>query len=145
MGLGALAAAEDDSVVEAFKSCGRDLGIAHQIRSDVDEIRRTSKDEASSGNVLIKKKLLPIVHALETGDIHTKRELGTIYFKRVLEPEDVERVVNILNEVSALEYAETKVEELCRTALDFLEGVDLSTWGLTEIQKLCRRISAGDG
>jgi geranylgeranyl diphosphate synthase type I len=144
MGLGALAAAEDDSVVEAFKSCGRDLGIAHQIRSDVDEIRRTSKDEASSGNVLIKKKLLPIVYALETGDIHTKRELGNIYFKRVLEPEDVERVINILNEGSALEYAEMKVEELCRTALDSLKGVDLSAWGREEMRKLCRHISTGE-
>ena len=57
----------------------------------------------------------------------------------------MERVINILNEGSALEYAEMKVEELCRTALDSLEGVDLSTWGRAEIQKLCRRISAGDG
>ena len=55
-------------------------------RDDLRELQQSAQADSPAVNLLNKKKLLPIVYALETGDLRTKRELGTIYFKRVLEP-----------------------------------------------------------
>ena len=140
MGLGALAARCDDTVVEAFKSCGKNLGIAWQIKRDIHDLTSNAPTEAPSGNVLNKKKLLPVVYVFETGDLHTKRELGTIYFKRILEPEDGRQVVKILNERSALEYAQDRVSEYGQRALECLEDVHLSAQLREELQALSEDI-----
>ena len=145
MGLGTLAATEDDGVVEAFAECGKNLGIACQISDDIHDVRTCSVGEAPAGNVLNKKKLLPVVYALETGDIRTKRELGTIYFKRILEAEDAPRIASILDELSALEYAQEKVRGYCQRAMESLEGLDLSSSGRGDLESLCQRIIAQDG
>ncbi len=144
MGLGALAATEDDDSVRAFQECGKALGVAYQIRADVQDLWATSGEGMPSDNVLNKKKLLPIVYTLEVGDIRTKRELGTIYFKRVLEPDDVRQVINILNEKSALEHAEKMIRSHCRQAMESLKNVGISPWGLEELEKLCEHITAWD-
>ena len=144
MGLGALAATEDAGVVNAFKEFGKNLGVAYQIKDDIRDIWGTSEGEISSGSVLIKKKLFPIVHTLENANPSTKRELGTIYFKRVLEPHDVKQVTEILNAQSALAHAEKSVGDHCRKALDCLPEVGLSQWGHDELEKLCRDLAVGD-
>ena len=144
MGLGALTANGDDAVVEAFKECGRNLGIAHQIKYDIDEIKRSALGEAPSSNLLNKKKLLPVVYAMETGEIRTKRELGAVYFKRVLEPSDVQQVIGILKERSALEYAHEKLSDHYRRAIESLKGVDLDSRGREELENLCQHITALD-
>ena len=145
MGLGALSATEDDGVVEAFKECGKNLGIAYQIKSDIRDLWGSAGEEASSGNVLIKKKLLPIIYTLETADFRTKRELGTIYFKRILELQDVQQIINILNERSALEYAGERLRGYGQIAMECLEGIDIPSWSWEELQKLCQHIIALDG
>ena len=145
MALGALASTEDEAALTAFKECGRNLGIAHQIRADIADLEGTVGEDGWSANVLNKKKLLPIVYALQTGDLHTKRELGTIYFKRVLEPQDVQRLVGILEEGSALEYARDRVREYCEKATDSLDGLALSPPGKEELQRTCRRLMGEEG
>ena len=144
MGLGALVATEDAGVVNAFKEFGKNLGVAYQIKDDIRDIWGTSGGEVSSGNVLIKKKLFPIVYTLENADPSTKRGLGTIYFKRVLEPHDVKQVTEILNTQSALAHAEEKVADYCQKALDCLTGVGLSQWGHGELEKMCRDLTVRD-
>ena len=145
MGLGTLAATEDDGVVQAFKECGENLGIAWQIKDDIRDLWGIPGEEMASSNVLNKKKLLPVVYALETGDLATKRELGTVYFKRVLEPQDVQRVLSILDERSAREYAREKVVSYCQRAMESLEGVAISPWGRGEMERLCQEVIAGAG
>ena len=136
MGLGALAATEEPGVVEAFKECGKNLGVAYQILDDISDLWGANGGEAPSNNVLNKKKLLPVVYALQTGDLTTKRSLGSIYFKRILEPPDVQELVSILDNCSAQEYAEETVENYCRLAMESLEGVPVSPWGRAELAKV---------
>ena len=144
MGLGALAATEDEGVVEACKKWGENFGIASQARSDLRQLEQSAQVDSPSVNLLNKKKLLPILRALETGDLHTKRTLGTIYFKRVLEPEDVVQITNILEETSAIEFAEGMVSDYCQRAMQSLQGVELSEWGQEQLETLCEFIGAGN-
>ena len=141
--LGALVASDDRDLVGAFQEWGRNFGMAYQISKDVEELWGNARREDPSPQVLNKEKLLPIVYAFESGEPRTKRELGTIYFKRVLEPQDVEGVLNILDGVSAREYAKEQVETYCQRATDCLANVELSAWGREEFNKLCRSTAVG--
>ena len=78
----------------------------------------------TSSNLIEKKKSLPLIYAFENSSISIKRELGNIYMKRVLEPEDSLRVIEILNDSGAKDYSEARAKTLiseCLTSLQILE------------------------
>ncbi len=104
--IGALAVGADDDTVECLRKWGENLGMARQIRDDVADLWGSAGDGFTASNVLNKKKSLPIIHALQHADTSDKRELGGIYMKRVLEPEDSARIVAILDGTGSREYAE---------------------------------------
>ena len=90
MKLGGLVVSDDEGVQDALGTCGAKFGVAMQIRSDLRELWGDQHgDSPASPEVMNKTKLLPVVYALEKATISEKRRLGDIYFKRVLEPEDV--------------------------------------------------------
>ena len=110
MKLGALAASADAPVVDSLGECGAKLGMATQIRDDLRELWGSPDSmPPASEEVLNKKKILPVVYALEQASISEKRRLGEIYFKRVLEPGDVVALRPVLEELGSREYCEELV------------------------------------
>ena len=123
MRLGGSIAGADAAVVNALGVAGAKLGVAAQVRGDVSELWG---DDASP-EVLNKKKMLPVVHALENATISEKRRLGDVYFKRVLEPQDVIVVRQVLEELGSKRFCEDLVVEYREQALTSasLTGLDL--------------------
>ena len=72
-----------------------------QLKRDVDGLWGDLGNGITPDNLLNKKKTLPLIHALETGSTAVKREITGIYMKRVLEPSDISRVLELLDEVDA--------------------------------------------
>ena len=136
MQLGALVATQDQTLVDAFYVCGRKLGAAFQVRDDILDLWGAADASQSppASDVLNKKKSLPVVYALEKASIKEKRELGTLFFKRVLEPQDVQAVVQVLEGLGAREYAQEKAEELAQEGMDILEGQGLSGSALEDLR-----------
>ena len=66
--------------------------MARQVQEDVSDLWGRSGDGFTPANILNKKKSLPLIHALQNSDTAAKRELGSIYMKRVLEPGDTPRI-----------------------------------------------------
>jgi geranylgeranyl diphosphate synthase type I len=124
--LGALTSGADDRQCALFGELGTKLGMAWQITQDIADLWGRQGDGATVSNVLNKKKSLPIIHALETADISTKRELGNIYMKRVLEPQDTARIIAILEQANAGQYAAEQARALVDQALETLESAGLS-------------------
>lgn len=58
-----------------------------------------------------KKKLLPVVYAIEKASVSEKRRLGEVYFKRVLEPHDVISVRKLLEELGVKDDCEKMVNQ----------------------------------
>lgn len=123
--LGARVAGASDVVAEAFRAFGESLGLAAQVRDDVAELW-PANPEFMPTRVMNKSKLLPVVHALEHADVSHKRALGEVYFKRVMEPDDVASVRAVLDELGARPYAETKIAEATADALACLDGAGLA-------------------
>lgn len=121
--LGALAGGADGDTAGILRQWGEKLGIGRQLRQDIAELWGPAGDGFSASNALNKKKSLPLIRALQAAAPGAKRELGAIYMKRVLEPEDARRIVAILDETGAGEYAAGKAEELAAAASELVDGV----------------------
>ena len=120
---GALAAGAGDQVCSSFGQMGRSMGMAWQIARDIDDLWGEHGDGMTPSNVLNKKKSLPLVHTLENASVSVKRELGSIYMKRVLEPSDIAKMIEILDGADARQASQAKAQELVDQALTVLEGV----------------------
>ena len=114
---GGLAAGADDTVCSALRDMGAKLGSAWQISRDTGDLWGERGDAMTASNVIAKRKSLPVIHALEHGSLAAKRELGTIYMKRVLEPEDASRLVAILDETGARAAAGERASRLAEEGL----------------------------
>ncbi len=126
---GAYVAGASQAVVEALRAFGESLGLAAQVREDIAELWPPA-GTAPSGRVLNKSKLLPVVYALERAEVRGKRALGEVYFKRVMEPDDVDAVRTVLDELGARDYAEAKAAKLADDALRLVESAGLSAAAL---------------
>jgi len=79
---------------------GIDIGIAQQIKMDIDQLW-PKNDSNKSIEFLNKKKLFPVVAALDVASASEKRILGEVYFKRVLESKDILTVQNVVEKLGA--------------------------------------------
>ena len=134
MKLGALIGAEGEAALSALGECGANIGVGMQIRSDLGALWGDSLgDGPASIEVLNKKKLLPIVYALEKASITEKRRMGDIFFKRVLDAEDVPVVREIVEGLGAREHCEGLVGQYHRDAVEALAAPGLSAEGVEAI------------
>ena len=75
-----------------------------------------------------KKKLLPIVYALEKANKNEKRRLGELFFKRVLEPGDALRLGEVVESMGVRRHCEELVRDYRDQAVSALDrpGIDRS-------------------
>ena len=108
--LGALAASAPDDTAESLATFGERLGVAWQLREDVRLFWDSSPQDANPfPEVANKMKLLPIVYAFRQANPNEKRRLGEFYFKRVLEPDDVRRLRDLVGEMAVRESCESLI------------------------------------
>ena len=121
--VGSLASNAGSDTAEALRTWGEKLGMAMQLRSDITDLWGSRGDGFTPSNVLNKKKSLPLIHALQHSSTAVKRELGGIYMKRVLEPDDSARIVALLDEAGSRSYAEERATKLAQDATDAASSV----------------------
>ena len=133
---GALAAGADENQCSSLHALGVKLGTAWQIARDIDDFWGERGDAVTASNIIARKKSLPVVHALEHGSVAAKRELGSIYMKRVLETEDAARLVAILDETGSRDAAELKARELTNEGLSAAMSAGISAEGMGSLREL---------
>ncbi len=139
MKLGGLLAGADAPALEALAACGNDLGVSLQMRDDVRELWATGTETPSS-ELMNKKKLLPVVLALESASVSDKRRLGDIYFKRVLDPNDIVSLRETLEELGIRDECNRLLEDSRERALAALDR--LSEDGRTRVAELAETLLA---
>ena len=141
---GALAAGAGDEVCSSFGQMGRNMGMAWQIARDIDDLWGDHDDGMTPSNVLSKKKSLPLVHTLENSSVGVKRQLGSIYMKRVLESEDIAKMIEILDSTDARQVSQAKAQELVDQALTGLKAATgVSNEEMDALASLGRWAAAG--
>lgn len=137
MKLGGLLSGSDEEPIGQLGICGERLGTAMQMHDDIRELWGDGGEGGDpSTEVMNKKKLLPVVVALENASISDKRRLGDIYFKRVLEPKDIGGLRGVLEELGVKSECQRLVEQHRVEALSALEAAGLSESGRGGIEEL---------
>lgn len=121
--VGALIAGANETVVEACRRFGRELGVGFQIRDDVlgiwGEAERTGKPVG--GDLMRRKRSLPVIHALSTAG--PESDLGRRLTHGVSTREEAAAAAAEMESLGGRGYCEQMAEESLRRALAELSAV----------------------
>ena len=139
--LGAVMSSAEEPVVQAMAQFGAKLGTAFQIRDDILDLwGQQDTGKPLAGDILNKKKSLPIVYAIENASGAERRTLGDVYFKRVMEPEDIDKIIEVLGTLGAREFCQAKADALCNEAVQSLKDAGLTSQQSEGLEALARFI-----
>ena len=136
--IGASLATGDISEVEAFSRFGSSIGRAFQIRDDYLGIWGdvATSGKAAGNDIRRRKKSYPVVFALQQAKGTALADLTKIYQQEDLDDQDVDRVLDILEELGAKQQSEKITEFSAEEALQSLREVSLPSWAKKEAEDL---------
>jgi len=136
--IGASLATNDLLEVAAFSRFGSSIGRAFQIRDDYLGIWGdvATSGKAAGNDIRRRKKSFPVVFALEQAKGPSLNDLMRIYQQEELEEQDVDRVLDILEEVGSKQQSEMITEFSAEEAIQSLKGVSLPAWARKEAEDL---------
>jgi geranylgeranyl diphosphate synthase type I len=113
--IGAYIATNDRDLADKYAQFGKNIGIAFQIHDDILGIwgDPTITGKSAATDIVSRKKSLPVLFGLSQND-----DLKAIYGKSTLSNNDVERAVQILDELNTLDYVRDQ------EALYYQKGID---------------------
>ena len=151
---GAMLATEDESVVEAYRRFGYDLGMAFQIADDVKGSfwSAEASGKPTAGDVRRRKKTLPVVWALEHATDADRARLAELYAAPpaasmpiappAMPDAQVAEVVDILERSGAHEHALAEARRYRDRALDHLARLPCPDDGKADLAALVRSVIA---
>ena len=119
-----LLAGKHQKELELLEECGRHIGLANHIFADIEQLWGTNTE--NNLEFLNKKKLFPVVLAMQSAGPSEKRQLGDVYFKRVLEKDDLDKVLNTIESLGVKQMSLDRIKNLINSAEQCLESVGLS-------------------
>ena len=138
LALGALAAGASAENVAALGRCGRQLGLAFQVRDDMlgiwGDVDRTGKPVAA--DIRRHKKSLPIVFALERTEGDELERLQRVYGVGEPSAGDVSFVVGLLDSLGAQAYCQDEADRYRTAALSELAAADLDERAAGEMREV---------
>ncbi len=132
--MGAVLGTEKEGIRENYRSFGHQLGVAFQIADDVLGIwgQQEATGKGVGEDIINKKKSLPVAYALEKGN----KELREIYRREEIGPQQVERVIQLLDSVGAQERARQMANHHYHLALQELDGTGIRNAAQDRLRKL---------
>ena len=117
----------DKDIHEKFFKLGSYIGAINYINNDYKAIMdEKERNPENLGRILTKKKNLLLANAIKSGDPKTKREIGEMYMKRILTPDDIERLRKIIISTSAIEETNKSIEDFTTKSLEILEPLNIN-------------------
>lgn len=124
--MGAMLGCSDEPTITALRQFGLHLGTAFQVRDDLLGIWATQAESGKTpaGDVLRRKKTLPVLHAIQHASPQDHAWLRTFYSQQEApRSEQVGQVLSILERTRSREYCQHFLIEHCLLARDALRQV----------------------
>jgi geranylgeranyl diphosphate synthase type I len=124
--MGAMLGCNNEQAITALRQFGLHLGTAFQIRDDLLGIwaTRAESGKTPAGDVLRRKKTLPVLHAIQHASPQDHAWLRTFYSQQEApDSEQVGQVLSILEHTRSREYCQHFLTEHCQLARDALRQV----------------------
>ena len=141
--LGGIAAAAEGTTLDALTRYGVAMGTARNLNVDLKALwpdAGSERDDVQRGRLQSKKKSLATAHAIEKGTPATRRRLGEIFMKRVLDPADIDEITVILDETESKSFAENHVAALTGEAISALESTGFTSQHRSTLAEAARLI-----
>ena len=125
--LGALAVSDDSNLADELDQFGQKIGSARQLAEDYLTLWPSGeRDTIQQGRMITKKKSMPVINAFATAEPRTKRLLGEMYMRRVLEPSVLDDVARLCDSAGGREATKSEIDRLLRESEVGLErsGLD---------------------
>jgi geranylgeranyl diphosphate synthase, type I len=144
--MGAIAAFADSATVAAFEAFGESLGLALQYIDDVLGIwgDPVETGKPAGGDLLARKKTLPIVAALTSGSPYARRLREAYVEAPEISARDIPVIVSLLEAAGAREWAESEADRLCAHALSQLDQIELEPAARSDLELLAEFVSRRD-
>ena len=138
MVIGATIATDDGDTLEGVARFGRAIGRLFQIRDDYLGIWG---DEAITGkstdsDIVQRKKSYPIVYAFQQADGANRAELLRLYSQEALDEADVNRVLEILDDLGADRQTDELTEATAEEGRAALAMLELPPWATEDAKNL---------
>jgi len=126
--LGAYLGTEDEEIVNRFRQFGKELGLAYQIRDDILGIWGIEESTGKSveSDISQRKKTLPVIYGLQNSKSADREMLEKLYSQESIKGDDLVKVLGILNQSVARDYAQRLAEQYHHRALAQLEATGLA-------------------
>ena len=105
---------------------GSKLGLAFELNSQFEMLWENNESAIPDSSILSKKKLLPVVYAIQNAPVSIKQKLGSLYMKRVLEPADFNQLLLVLDEFDVKEYCQNKIIEAFDQGVEAIQRLSIS-------------------
>ena len=120
--MGAISAGKPESEIGKAKKFGQLLGIIFQIRDDIFDYYDSSEIGKPTGNDMTEGKLtLPAIYAVNNNAPESIRKLAYKVKERTITQDEIAILVDYTKEHGGIEYAEKRMEEMSREAMEFIE------------------------
>lgn len=120
--IGVKAGGADAQVIEEARAFGSNIGIIFQIRDDIFDYFDSKEIGKPTGNDMAEGKLtLPVIYALNSTKNEEMLALAHKVKARSVRSDEIARLVDFTKANGGIEYAEQKMAECRRLALNFIE------------------------
>lgn len=136
--LGAYVGSRNPETVEAFRRCGRSLGLVFQVKDDVLGVwgDPDSTGKPVGADVRRKKNSFPVVHAMANASGADAETLEYVYGKEEPSDEDVIAVLDVMQRLGTRGTAEDLTERHAMQALDALAPVEMAPAAKHQVEEL---------
>jgi len=118
---GAASTSNDEVLIEKFRLFGEKIGIAFQIKDDLFDFGFDNVGKPTGIDIKEKKMTLPLIYALNNADYSTRRKMMNIVKRHNEDKRKVAEVIDFVRNSGGMDYANTKMLEYQKEALDILE------------------------
>ncbi len=145
LAIGGIVAGADDRLVDTLRQIGGKVGLAFQIRDDLDNLSLSKRPVGKDGALDIAKgkRTVIVAHALAHSD--EAGVLAEIISGGNDDPAQARRAVRIMEESGSLAFAEDLVGRYCADARDMLADSFASGEGRDLLEEVIALIEGDDG
>ena len=119
---GAYSATENREQAEQFRLFGEKVGIAFQIKDDLFDYGQDNVGKPTGIDIKEKKMTLPLIYTLQKADQDVKRKIIYIVKNQNTNKKKVNEVIAYVKQYGGITYAQEKMEEYLKEALDILHS-----------------------